>query len=226
MIINRDLCCSLTGSQQHWRKVLRDLRGNRQVFSYTKDRMNTEPLFFVALLPPSAVQEYATEVKSYFEQYYASRHAFKSPPHITLQPPFRWQHERVEVLIESLTIFARSHPPIPITLNGFGAFPPRVIYINVDRTDALLTVHRQLSEHLETSIALADLKEKSRPYAPHMTVAFRDLTKQNFKLAWQEFKARSLFFEFTVSHLTLLKHDGQRWQIHTEFPFKLEECSN
>lgn len=184
--------------------------------------MNTESLFFIALLPSPAIQQYATEVKSHFDQYYASRHAFKSPPHITLQPPFQWQHDRFAALKEAIEIFARSQFPIPITLDGFGAFPPRVIYINVDRTDALLTLHRRLIEHLEMSIALVDPKEKSRPYAPHMTVAFRDLTKQNFKLAWQEFKDRSLHFEFMADRLTLLKHDGQRWQIHAEFPFKVD----
>lgn len=192
--------------------------------------MNTEPLFFIALLPPKAIQQYATEVKSHFGEYYASRHAFKSPPHITLQPPFRWRHDRFAALSESIETFAQSQVPIPITLDGFGAFPPRVIYINVDRTYTLLTLHQRLIEHLETSIALVDPQEKSRPYAPHMTVAFRDLTKQNFKLAWQEFKDRSLHFEFIASALTLLKHDGQQWQIHSEFPFSMEteekKCSN
>ncbi|GAP98174.1 2'-5' RNA ligase family protein [Leptolyngbya sp. NIES-2104] len=184
--------------------------------------MNTEPLFFIALLPPQAIQQHATGVKCHFDQYYDSRHAFKSPPHITLQPPFRWKHEHFAILSECIEAFAQSQCPIPIILDGFGAFPPRVIYINVDRTDALLTLHRRFIEHLERSIALVDSREKSRPYAPHMTVAFRDLTKQNFKLAWQEFKDRSLRFEFIASHLTLLKHDGQRWQIHAEFPFKME----
>ena len=190
--------------------------------------MNTEPLFFIALLPPAPIQEYATGVKSHFDQYYASRHAFKSPPHITLQPPFRWQPERFAVLSETIATFARSHSPIPITLDGFGAFPPRVIFIRVDRSDALLCLHRNLIKHLETSIGVVNSKEESRSYAPHMTVAFRDLTKQNFKLAWSEFKDRSLYFEFTAYSLTLLMHDRQRWQVHTEFPFSMEaeECSN
>lgn len=183
--------------------------------------MSAEPLFFIALLPPQAIQDYATEVKSHFDQYYNSRHALKSPPHITLYPPFKWQLERVSILIESLATFANSHPVISMTLDGFGAFPPRVIYIHVDRSTTLLRLHQQLIEHLETSIELSDSREKSRPYAPHLTVAFRDLTKQDFKLAWEVFRNRSLHFEFTATHLTLLKHDGQRWQIHTEFPFSL-----
>lgn len=181
--------------------------------------MNTEQLFFIALLPPQAIQDYATEIKLYFAQRFSSRHALKSPPHITLQPPFQWQPDRVQELHESIATFAKIHAPISIMLDGFAAFAPRVIYINVDRTQPLLTLHRSLIEHLETTIALVDPKEKSRSYAPHMTVAFRDLTKQNFKLAWQEFKDRELHFEFTASHLTLLRHTGDRWTIDQEFPF-------
>jgi 2'-5' RNA ligase len=186
--------------------------------------MNAEPFFFIALLPPQPIQDYATGVKSHFDQYYNSRHAFNSSPHITLFPPFQWKHDRLETLSDSLSIFAKSQSAIPITLRNFGAFPPRVIFIDVDRSDLLLSLYQCLLDHLETSIDLRDSKARSRPYAPHMTVAFRDLTQQNFDLAWEEFKSRSLHFEFTATDLTLLKHDGERWQVYSKFPF-IEKCS-
>ncbi|MCP6761977.1 MAG: 2'-5' RNA ligase family protein, partial [Fischerella sp. CENA71] len=34
-----------------------------------------------------------------------------------------------------------------------------------------------------------------------------------------EFEKRELYFEFTANHLTLLRHDGQRWNVKAEFPF-------
>jgi 2'-5' RNA ligase len=52
-----------------------------------------------------------------------------------------------------------------------------------------------------------------------MTVAFRDLTRQNFKAAWPEFENRQLHFEFIADKLTLLIHDGRRWNIKSEFAF-------
>ncbi|MBW4537895.1 MAG: 2'-5' RNA ligase family protein [Myxacorys chilensis ATA2-1-KO14] len=183
--------------------------------------MSKETLFFVALLPPPSIQEHVTEIKHYVAERYDSRHALKSPPHITLQPPFKWVPERIDELQHSLSSFAQSQPPISITLDGFSAFPPRVIYIHVARTQPLLTLHQAFIEHLEVTIGLVDPKEKSRPYAPHMTVAFRDLTKQNFKLAWNDFKEKSLHFGFTASHLALLIHTGQRWEVHKEFPFSM-----
>lgn len=179
----------------------------------------TDQLLFVALVPPQAIQDYATEVKEYFAKHYDSRHALKSPPHITLFPPFKWAPERVTELERSLSNFANSQSPIPITLEGFSAFPPRVIYIDVHRTEPLLNLRQHLLNHLESTVGLVDAKEKSRPFAPHMTVGFRDLTKQNFKLAWAEFRDRKLYFEFTADHLTLLVHNGQRWTIQSDFKF-------
>lgn len=179
-------------------------------------------LFFIALLPPQEIQDYATEIKQYFAERYDSRHALKSPPHVTLQPPFEWATENLKVLEECLSSFARTRSPIPVTLSGFDAFVPRVIYINVLRTPQLLSLQADLMNHVERNLGIVDPVSKKRPFAPHMTVAFKDLTKQNFKAAWPEFQKRSLQFEFTAAQLTLLKHDGQQWNIIAEFPLLAE----
>lgn len=165
------------------------------------------------------MQEMANQIKQYFADKYASRHAQKSPPHITLQPPFEWGNENVLQLEACLQNFASHHQPVPITLQGFGAFAPRVIYINVVKTPALLQMQRQLRLQVETELGIIDKVGKSRPFAPHMTVAFKDLTKQNFNAAWQEFEQRELNFEFTADKLTLLQHDGRGWQIKSDFVF-------
>ncbi|MBD1894728.1 2'-5' RNA ligase family protein [Coleofasciculus sp. FACHB-129] len=179
---------------------------------------NTKRRFFIALLPPQEIQDYAKEIQQHFAQTYASKGAQKSPPHITLQPPFEWQVEAVPVLEESLRTFASHRSPVSITLEGFGAFPPRVIYINVLKTPELLALQADLMTEMETNLGIADSVSKQRPFAPHMTVAFRDLTRQNFKLAWAEFQERPLQFEFTAAQLTLLIHTGERWEVSSDFP--------
>ncbi|NMG08157.1 2'-5' RNA ligase family protein [Brasilonema sp. UFV-L1] len=177
--------------------------------------------FFIALLPPQKIQDYANQIKQYFADKYASRHAQKSPPHITLQPPFEWADTEVPRLEKCLGDFASRRESVSITLSGFAAFVPRVIYINVVRSQQLLTLHADLMVHLESYLGIVDKVGKTRPFAPHMTVAFKDLTRQNFKAAWSEFEKRELHFEFTASCLTLLLHDGRRWNVTTEFPFCL-----
>lgn len=176
-------------------------------------------LFFIALLPPQEIQDYANGVKQIFAERYASRHAQKSPPHITLQPTFEWSLEALPHLEECLSKFASTQTPVPIVLSGYGAFVPRVIYINVLKTLGLLTLQKELMAHLEANLGIVDPVSKQRPFAPHMTVAFKDLTRQNFKAAWPEFQQQQLQFEFMASCLTLLVHDGQQWNVSAEFSF-------
>ncbi|MER3493419.1 MAG: 2'-5' RNA ligase [Mastigocladus sp. ERB_26_2] len=181
----------------------------------------SQTLFFIALLPPQEIQDYANQIKQHFALHYASRHAQKSPPHITLQPPFEWSDQNLPVLEACLQEFASSQNPIPITLNGYGAFVPRVIYINVVRSPELLALQANLMTHLANQLGIVDKVSQTRPFAPHMTVAFKDLTRQNFRAAWPEFEKRELSFEFTADNLTLLRHDGKLWQVKAEFPFMI-----
>lgn len=178
-----------------------------------------EQLFFIALLPPQEIQQFADRIKQRFAEVYHSRAAQKSPPHITLQPPFRWQLEQLPQLEQKLTKFAGDRDPIPMILDGFSAFKPRVIYINVMKTPELLALQQNLLDYLESSFNIVDRVSKTRPFAPHLTVAYRDLTKDNFRKAWTEFEQQQLHFEFIVTQLTLLIHNGKGWQINKEFKF-------
>lgn len=180
---------------------------------------NANRLFFIALLPPPDIQAAVTAIKQEFAARYGSQQALKSPPHITLQPPFQWAWAEVKTLQHCLAEFASDQAPVPITLSGFGAFPPRVIYVHPLKTAELLALYRDLQACLEANLNLADPLAKHRSFAPHMTVAFRDLTRQNFRAAWPEFQGRSLHCEFTVRQLTLLLHNGQRWTVYRDFPF-------
>ncbi|MHC5756245.1 2'-5' RNA ligase family protein [Nostoc sp.] len=179
--------------------------------------------FFIALVPPQDIQDYTNQIKQYFADRYVSSGALKSPPHITLQPPFEWADANLPLLEASLKEFASGQQPVVITLRGFDAFVPRVIYINVVISQELLTLQANLMAYTESNLGIVDKVSKIRPFAPHMTVAFRDLTKQNFKAAWPEFEKRQLHFEFTANQITLLLHDGKRWNIKSEFGFLASE---
>ncbi len=187
----------------------------------SKSMKSSEQLFFIALLPPVEIQNEITQIKQYFAQNYNSRHALKSPPHVTLQPPFKRLIEELNPLENCLTELAKTYVPIPITLSGFGAFPPRVIYVNVLKTPELLQIQSALMTQLEITLNLIDQVSKTRPFSPHMTVAFKDLSRQNFQAGWQEFQTKPLQYQFIVPQLTLLIHTGKKWKIQSEFPLGL-----
>lgn len=179
--------------------------------------------FFIALLPPQDVQEEITQIKQYFANIYNSKAALKSPPHVTLQPPFIWDIEDLSRLEEQLQAFCYSHGSLSMILDGFAAFKPRVIYIDVFKTPELLALQQALMSHLASSLAIVDPVSNSRPFAPHLTVAFRDLTKPNFHQAWSEFQHKPIQFEFMINHLTLLSHNGKMWEIYQEFLFNTKD---
>ncbi|MEO0376939.1 MAG: 2'-5' RNA ligase family protein [Cyanobacteria bacterium P01_A01_bin.17] len=185
--------------------------------------------YFIALLPPDDIQAEVCGIKQYFSDHYHSRKAFNSPPHITLQPPFEWSQSVPEdekdaenftptELVDGLNEFAASQAPVSIQLSGFAAFAPRVIYINVLKTSALATLQTEVIRYFASRWGIIDRAAKGRAFVPHMTVAFRDLTKQNFWAGWAEFKDRSFEAQFKVTVLTLLRHTGQRWEVHQNFP--------
>ena len=174
---------------------------------------------FLGLLTPPEIKDKAKQNKQAVGERSASRGAQNSPPHITLQPPFEWVDAKLPLLEECLRDFASGRESVSLTLSGYGAFAKRVIYINVVRSPELLAMHADLMAYLENKLLIVDKVSKTRPFAPHMTVAFKDLTQQNFKAAWSEFEKRELQFEFTASHLTLLLHDGKQWNVKSEFAF-------
>lgn len=173
--------------------------------------------YYIAIVPPQDIQDYANRVMQDFADNYASCGAQKSPPHITLQSPFEWANENITFLEEYLTNFAFTQKPVPIRLNGFGAFAPRVIYINVEKNRELLALQSDLTLYIEEKFQIIDANSKNRPFVPHMTVAYRDLTKQNFKTAWLKYENQQVYFEFVAGSLTLLQHDSKRWNIQTQF---------
>ncbi len=174
--------------------------------------------FFVALLPPQNLQAQITAIKQDIWQQFHSKAALNSPPHITLQPPFTWPLDRLQTLEQPLAALAQQHSPVPIQLSGYGAFPPRVIYINVLRQGPLMTLQPAVMDHLETHCAIVDAVAKRRPFAPHITVGFRDLKPAAFRQAWEALKDQPFSAQFITPSLTLLRHDGHKWQIFSEFP--------
>ncbi|MGK7911941.1 MAG: 2'-5' RNA ligase family protein [Synechococcus sp.] len=177
-----------------------------------------QSLFFLALLPPPDIQARITAIKQEFSDRFNSRHAFKSPPHITVFPPFKWPRSQVSQF-ECLADFAGSQAEIPVTLSGFGAFPPRVIYVRPFKSSVLMEAYERLQVFLADRLELVDPMANKRVFSPHVTVANRDLSTKNFHVAWAEFEGRAFQAEYTSTQLTLLQHNGRNWEIDREWQF-------
>jgi 2'-5' RNA ligase len=174
-------------------------------------------LYFIALIPPTPIYEEALEQKNYFKEHYNSKASLNSPPHITLHMPFRWKEQKENDLVQKIKIFTKEFEPIKVCLDNFSAFPPRVIFINVVKSEALDQMQKSVHRFFKKELNLFNANYKEQPFHPHLTLAFRDLKKPNFKKAWEEFESKEYKAEFIADKIALLKHNGKVWQVFKEF---------
>jgi len=181
----------------------------------------SKDLYFVALLPPAASCGGLMAIKQHFADRYGAKAALRSPPHITLHMPFQFRAAHEATLHQVLAGYAAGCQPCPLTLHGFGAFAPKVIYIHVDHSPCLHDMQGGLLREMRRALYLFNGNYKDKPFKPHLTVAFRDLKKAAFAQAWAEFEQKDYHLAFMAQAITLLKHDGHRWHTYRQYPIGL-----
>jgi 2'-5' RNA ligase len=173
-------------------------------------------LYFVAILTPDDINRQALEWKNYMLQQFNCKVALKSPAHITLIPPFHMPDSDQSDMADILNRVALQHNPFSIQLKNFAAFKPRVIYIDVQPNPLL----NELKAKTEEALLQANrfkIKKEERPFHPHITIANRDLEKEDFQQAWQHFQPISYETSFTADAISLLQNNDRKWNVTASF---------
>ena len=182
--------------------------------------MGNTALYFLAIIPPEPLRTKLHELKTEVAKNYNSKAALRSPPHITVHMPFQYSPKKESRLIRVLTEFCSNQDTFRLCLDGFGAFPPRVLYVSVEANVDLTNLQRQLCETMARRFNVHNANYRDRPFHPHITIGFRDLKKSNFLRAWEHYGAQDFESEFEATELTLLKHSGAIWEEHDRFKFE------
>lgn len=181
--------------------------------------MKNQTLYFIALIPDESLRKKLSTLKEEFSKSYHTYHALKSPPHITLIPPFTFARQNEQILTSTLQEFAHSCTAFEVSILDYGAFKPRVIYLSISKDDQLERLQQRLKDKCSKELGIN--MNKSLPFHPHMTLAFRDLSPQMFHKAWERYKVESFRASFKAMSLFLAKHNGKKWEIAHELPFAL-----
>ena len=174
--------------------------------------------YFIAIVPPNALLLKIHELKQHIADTYQSKGALRSPGHITLHMPFAWDENKESKLVSCLENF-KFNAAIDISLNGFSCFEPRVVFINVNQTEELSQLQKQLVRHVKTDLQLFNQADDMRGFHPHITIAFRDLKKAQFYKVWEEFQNKPFQQNFSCQSICLLKHVDNHWEVCKEFNF-------
>jgi len=184
--------------------------------------MSSRPLYFIALVLPAPLADRVGQWQREMADRYGSRHALRSPPHITLYRPFSPDAAAEKAMGEVLRAVAERHAPVDILLDRFDHFSRSVLYAHVSDDGAMETLHRAVTEALEGAGIVVPEGGDRRPFRPHVTLAHRDLTAEAFGRAWPAFGDRSLHESGTVDAVSLLHHGPGGWTVTDTFPLEAQ----
>lgn len=138
---------------------------------------------------------------------FLSRHALKTPPHITLFPPFHWNKRSLSQLVSTLGKISFTQP-FNLTITGYGVFAPKTIFLNLTPEKSIMALQSEVTQVVE---ALMTDPNPKRTFHPHITLMTRDLGKTAFRKAWKLLEPQVFNAQFRARHFTLYEHDGAQW---------------
>lgn len=176
-------------------------------------------MYYIAVLPPEHIRAEIRGFKLEVSKKFNSKHALRSPAHITLQMPFHFEEEIEASLLHSLTDLAATKTPFNCTIRDFDHFDERVVFADVIPNAELRSLRFALQDHLREVHNFTEKKLPKR-FHPHITIANRDLTADRFPGCWEAFKDRSYRRSFDVEAFSILKHGGDHWKVYGDFSFR------
>lgn len=174
-------------------------------------------LKLIALLPSAEISATVRGEQQYIADEFGPKHALRTPPHITIIPPIQLDGTEEKQLWKIAGAVALESKSFQIKLNGYGTFRQGVVFINMSVPEELTALYKSWRKQLMASMPHVLNKYPDRPYHPHLTLAHRDVTPQQFKEMWKYYADRKYKSTFEVNSFWVLKHVGKGWEKEKEF---------
>lgn len=174
--------------------------------------------WFVALMLPAELTERVNCVSKDLSERYNTQ-VSTAAPHITLIPPFHATKAQLTHLKTDLREFSAAQAPVQVTLQGFQAFPKRVLYVNVTSPGEIGPLKSSLDDALPRSRHF--LPASRGGFVPHVSVASKKVQKNAFDAAWGELQNKEFEGAWLATELTLLLFENNRqWAESDRFPLE------
>lgn len=181
--------------------------------------MYKESLYFIAIILPLVTASEIEIFRLEMAEKYNSKAALKVMPHITLKAPFKLSADGGRELLEWFKSVPVQASTFTIELNNFGSFDNsknKVIYVRPHLSRQLAALHNDIIISFSTMYPHIRNSTHEHMFNPHITIAYRDLSLENFQLAWDDYRYKTYLSNFVCDRISLLKHNGLRWEVIAE----------
>jgi 2'-5' RNA ligase len=186
--------------------------------------MERERLYMIAIMPPPDLSRRIVTIKKEFAEAYHCKAALKAPVHITLYPPYNEVDDHESEARKVLLKWVCQQPNFELKVKGFDAFKSNgVVFLNLEKNEKLKQVHKGLTRQM-TNLLQPDLKN-NQTYHPHITIGYRDIPKEVFPQAVNDFLPRKFEATFKVEEIYFWRHNGKNWETIASFPLMKTEKS-
>ncbi len=164
-------------------------------------------LYFIAVIPHEELSNKIRYIQKDFADRFQSSKAYRNFPHITIIPPFAHDEKNESEVVGHFFKTELDVSPFEIQLNNFECFPNKknpVIFIEPQNKNELKQLYKKFD-------ATMNIFKYISNFNPHLTVAYRDLTFENFEKAWEEYQNKTFEENFLVERVILYKHFNGKW---------------
>ena len=176
---------------------------------------------FIGVLLPEDITLTLEDCRRYMREAYGCKSGHATPIHVTLVSPFRLPEEystedlaravESEVLPKGLSFTGH--------IDNFDAFGDRTLFAKVV-TDEKWVALRDAVYGAVVKAAPGCTKKDVRPFAPHLTVANRDVPTGVMTDALQVMNELKLVEDFPVDNVTIFERQGGKWVIAVTLELK------
>lgn len=176
-------------------------------------------LYFIAIEIPDPVKRDIQLLKEDLSLRHQSHHSLKTPIHLTLLKPTRWDETREGDIINALSSAGNNLSGGFIRLNNLSSFPPRTVFVDVKPEGFILDIYQAVGLALANNNFIQDTSSISA-FHPHITLMTRDLSASNYSNAIKELEGKSFRREVYINSFQLFKHNGKKWEVIKYFALK------
>lgn len=158
------------------------------------------------------------ELRHSISEKFLVKEALLIPPHLTLFYPFEMEVATVEILKKSLGQLAQGKSAFETKVTGFNHFGETVCFLDVEQSRDLFDLKEALVEMMKGQFQInEETRGKNAPHF-HITLAYKDVTPETFKLIEEYLKTWSLPIDkLRIDAITLFGRREERWYVAGEF---------